>query len=55
MRAEIRQIERLAVRMRGPLRRRAFALGGRLHVRKPEAFARWIRNLSKRSRSQKAA
>jgi CHAD domain-containing protein len=43
MRAEIRQIDRLAARMRQPLRRRAFALGRRLHARKPEAFARWLR------------
>jgi CHAD domain len=43
MRAEIRQIDRLAARMRQPLRRRAFALGRRLHVRTPAAFARWLR------------
>ena len=43
MRADIRQIDRLAARMRQPLRRRAFALGRRLYVRTPKAFARWIR------------
>ena len=43
MRADIRQIDRLATRMRQQLRRRAFALGRRLHDRKPEAFARWLR------------
>jgi CHAD domain-containing protein len=43
MRAELRQIERVAARMREPLRRRAFALGHRVHARKSEAFARWIR------------
>jgi CHAD domain-containing protein len=46
MRAELRKIERLAVRMRQPLRRRAFALGHRVHARKPAAFARWIRTSS---------
>jgi CHAD domain-containing protein len=42
MREEMRQIVRLAAGMRQPLRRRAFALGRRLHVRKPEAFAHWL-------------
>ena len=55
MRAEMRQIDRLATRMRQPLRRRAFALGRRLLVRKPEAFARWLRASSKRARSQQTA
>jgi CHAD domain-containing protein len=49
MRAELRQVERLAARMRQPLRRRAFALGRRLHARKPRTFARWIRTSSKRA------
>jgi CHAD domain-containing protein len=48
MRAELRLIERLAARMRQPLRRRAFALGQRVHARKPEAFARWLRASSKK-------
>jgi CHAD domain-containing protein len=48
MRAEMRQIDRLAARMRQSLRRRAFALGRRLHPRKPKAFARWLRVSSKR-------
>jgi CHAD domain-containing protein len=47
MRADIRQIDRLAARMRQPLRRRAFALGRRLYRRKPKAFARWIRRSAK--------
>jgi CHAD domain-containing protein len=55
MRADIRQIDRLAARMRQPLRRRAFALGRRLHVRKPEAFARWLRKSFKQARSQQTA
>ena len=55
MRADMRQIERLAARMRQPLRRRAFALGRRLHVRKPAAFARWLRKSSKQARPQQTA
>ena len=55
MRAEIRQIDRLAARMRQPLRRRAFALGRRLHVRKPEAFARWLRESFNQARPQRNA
>jgi len=55
MRAEIRQIGRLAARMRQPLRRREFALGRRLHVRKPEAFARWLRASFKQARRQQTA
>jgi CHAD domain-containing protein len=56
MRAELRQIEGLAARMRQPLRRRAFTLGRRVHGRKPQAFARWIRTSSvKRRPGQTAA
>jgi CHAD domain-containing protein len=55
MRAAVRQIDRLALRMREPLRRRAFALGRRLHARKPEAFARWIRRSSKRRHPRRTA
>ena len=55
MRAEMRQIDRLAARMRRPLRRRAFALGRRIHLRKPKAFARWLRASSKRSRPRQIA
>ena len=55
MREEMRQIDRLAARMRQPLRRRAFALGHRLHVRKPEAFARWLRASFKQARPQQTA
>jgi CHAD domain-containing protein len=56
MRAETRRIERLAARMRRRLRRRAFALGHRLHARRPKAFARWVRVSSeKRGPRQTAA
>jgi CHAD domain-containing protein len=55
MRAELRTIERLAVRMRQPLRRRAFTLGRRVHARKPRAFARWIRASSTKQQSGKKA
>jgi hypothetical protein len=40
------QIDRLAARMRQPLRRRAFTLGRRVHSRTPSAFARWFRGAS---------
>jgi CHAD domain-containing protein len=52
---EIRQIDRLAARMRQVLRRRAFALGRRLHVRKPQAFARWLRASSRQARQPRTA
>jgi CHAD domain len=55
MRAEMRQIDRLAARMRQPLRRRAFAHGRQLHVRKAEAFARWLRASFKQAHSQRTA
>ena len=55
IRAEMRQIDRLAARMRRPLRRRAFALGRRLHVRKPGAFARWLRASFKQARRPQTA
>jgi CHAD domain-containing protein len=55
MRAEMRQIDRLARRMRQPLRRRAFARGRRLHVRKAEAFARWLRASLKPARPRQTA
>jgi hypothetical protein len=55
MRADIRQIDRLAKRMRQPLRRRAFKLGSRLHTRKPAAFARWLRASLKQARRQQTA
>jgi CHAD domain-containing protein len=55
MRDQIRQIGRLAARMRRPLRQRAFALGRRLHTRTPKAFARWIRRSAKRVRSRQTA
>ena len=55
MRAEIRQIDRLAARMRRLLTRRAFALGRKLHVRTPEAFARWLRASLKEARLHQTA
>ena len=55
MRADIRQIDRLALRMRQPLRRRAFALGRRLYFRTPKGFARWIRRSAKRPHPQQTA
>ena len=55
MRAEMRQIDRLAARMRQPLGRRAFTLGRRLHVRKPEAFAHWLRASFKQARPEQTA
>ena len=55
MRANMRPIERLAARMRQPLRRRAFALGRRVLGRTPKAFERWLRASSKQSRSQQTA
>ena len=54
MRAEVRQIGRLAVRMRDALRRRAFALGRRVYRRKPRAFRRWLRGLTKRAQPRTA-
>jgi CHAD domain-containing protein len=54
-RAELREIERLAVRMRQPLRRRALALGDRVHSRGPEAFAHWLRAASMKSGSRQTA
>jgi CHAD domain-containing protein len=53
MRTEVRTLERAAERMRQSLRRRALALGKRVHKRKPKAFARWIRTSSKRSTSRR--
>ena len=55
MHAEIRQIDRLAARLRRSLRRRAFMRGRRLHIRKPQAFARWLRTSSKRTRPHQVA
>jgi CHAD domain-containing protein len=55
MRAEVRLVEQLATRMRPPLRTRAFALGHRLHRRKPRAFARWLRRAAASKRPQRTA
>jgi CHAD domain-containing protein len=55
MRSEIREVDRLAARMRQPLRRRALALGRRIHLRKPEAFAPWLRASFKQARPQQTA
>ena len=55
MRADIRRIDRLAARMRQPLRRHAFALGRRLYARTPEAFVRWIRRSATETRPPQTA
>jgi CHAD domain-containing protein len=55
MRADIRHIDRLAARMRQSLRRRAFVLGRRVHARKPQAFARWLRASFEQPRPQRTA
>jgi hypothetical protein len=52
---QIRQVDRLAARMRNLLRQRAFELGARLHRQKPRAFARWLRASPKGTRPQHAA
>jgi CHAD domain-containing protein len=53
MRAEIRQIDRLAARLRQAQRRHAFALGRRLHARRPKIFAQWLHDSSIRRRSRR--
>jgi hypothetical protein len=55
MNAAIRQVGRLALRLRQQLRRRAFKLGRRVYVRKPKAFERWTRRSVKPAPSQAAA
>ncbi len=55
MRAELRKIEHLAARMRRPLRRRAFMIGRRVHSRQPQAFARWIRESSRKPGARRRA
>jgi CHAD domain-containing protein len=47
-RGDVRTVVDLAARMRQPLRRRAFALGRRVHSRNGQAFARWLRAATKR-------
>jgi len=54
-RAEVKLMEQLALRMRGPIRTRALALGRRLHRRKPKAFARWLRRASKQRQARSMA
>jgi CHAD domain len=54
LRADIRRIDHVSGRMRQRLRKDAFALGGRLHVRTPKTFARWLRSASKQARRQAA-
>jgi CHAD domain-containing protein len=54
-REELREVERLAARMRQPLRRRALALGDRLHARGPEAFAHWLRTASMKPKPRQTA
>ena len=55
MGADIRQIGRLATRMRLLSRRRAFVLGQRVHLRTPKQFAQWIRRSVKQRRQTAAA
>jgi len=55
MSAQIRQVDRLAVRMREPIRRRAFALGRRIHRRKPKEFERWLRASPKNKKPRQPA
>jgi CHAD domain-containing protein len=54
MRAAVRIIDDRAVLMRTQLRRRAFRLGGRISMRTPKAFRRWLRGRSE-SRPRAAA
>jgi CHAD domain-containing protein len=55
MREELRQVERLAARMRQSLRRQAFGLGRRVQTRKPRAFTRWIRSSTIKRQSRQSA
>jgi CHAD domain-containing protein len=55
MRAELRHVGGLVRRLRDAVRRRAFALGTRLHRRKPRVFRRWLRGLTKRVQPRTAA
>src|SRR6266487_4343457 len=47
MGSQVRQVEQMAARMRPPLRKRAFALGRRLHEKDPDTFAQWLQRASK--------
>jgi CHAD domain-containing protein len=53
--AAIRQVGRLATRMRQQLRRRAFTLGRRVYGRRPKTFHRWARIAAKRTSAPRAA
>jgi CHAD domain-containing protein len=55
VREDIRHIDRLAARMRQLLRRRLFALGRLLYVRKTKAFAHWLRKSTKQARPPQTA
>jgi CHAD domain-containing protein len=55
MRGEVRRVDALAARMRQGLRKRAFALGVRLHRKTPRAFGSWLRRLAKQSVLRAAA
>ena len=55
MRADVRMVEKLAARMRQSRRKQVFALGRRVHRRKPKAFARWMRGISKQARQEPEA
>ncbi len=55
MGSQVRQVEQMAARMRPPLRKRAFALGRRLHEKDPRTFAQWLQRASKQTRQRSAA
>lgn len=55
MGTEVRAIDTLAVRMRQALRKRAFALGGRLHRRSPDDVRSWLRRLAKQEMARTMA
>ena len=54
MPAELRQVERMAARMRRDLRQSAFALGRQLYRQTPKAFGRWLRISSTQRRNQQS-
>jgi CHAD domain-containing protein len=55
MSTKVRQLDALAARLRQGLRKRAFALGSRLHRRTPDEFASWLRRLAKQTLLKAAA
>jgi CHAD domain-containing protein len=55
MSAEVRQIDAMAARMRQGLRRRAFAIGARLHHKTTRDFASWLRRLAEQATAKPVA